>query len=210
MKKPLFLVSLFLSLLIVSFLITDLESKAASPKVRLNVKTVELTKNQKYSLRVYNTKKKYKVYFSTDDETVINLPKVSPKARKIQFTTINTGTTTINVTIKKNKKIIAKLSCSVTVTPQAISVKFKKKSFEMKIGTTLLLKPIIKPYNSSCVPTYTSSDEQIVVINAKGRVQALSVGEVTITATLPTGQSTSCKIIVWDPNPYMSFKLPAF
>lgn len=198
MKKIIFFLSISICLFVCALFLTTSKSKASSPKFRLNVKSVELTKRQRYILRVYNAKKVHKIYFHTEQEGIVSLPKVSAKAKKIQITAKNTGSTTIFVTIKRKKQIVDVLSCKVTVTPQAISIKFKKKNIEMTSGTTLLLKPIIKPNNSSCVPIYKSSDERVATVNAKGRVFALTGGETTITATLPNGQSTSCNLIVWE------------
>lgn len=202
MKKLIIIFSLFMCLFIGIMCLATTNIEAATPKMRLNVKRLVLTKNQQYTLRVYNSKKKYKIYFTTEQEGIISLQKTPLTGRAIRFTAINSGVATVIATVKNNKKVVQRFTCNITVTPPAISVKFKKKNFGMLLGKTLLLKPIIKPNNSSCIPIFTSSDEKIAIVNARGRVYPLSSGEVTITATLPTGQSTSCTIAIFHPIPW--------
>ncbi len=202
MKKILFTILLFIGLLSYSILGLNKESGIAAQPMRINLKSVTLVMNQNFTLRVYNAKKKYKLYFKTEQDDIIRVPHVSAKSRKVQIRALDTGTAVVKINVKHKKRLIASLTCKIHVTPQAFSVKFKTSQIEMDTGNSLVLKPTIKPRNSSCMPIYTSSDKHVATVNAKGRVRAISGGQTTITAKLPNGQSDSCELTVWNALPW--------
>ncbi len=202
MKKILLTILLLIGLLSYSVLGLSMESGIAAPPIRINLKSATLVKNQNVTLRVYNAKKNYKLYFKTEEDNIIYLPHVSPKSRKIQIHALEIGTATVKINVRHKKRPIATLTCKIQVTPPAFSVKFKTNNMEMEAGTSLVLKPSIKPRNSSCTPIYTSSDKNVITVNAKGRVRAIDGGQATITARLPNGQSDMCTFTVWDALPW--------
>ncbi|MDR1699868.1 MAG: Ig-like domain-containing protein [Lachnoclostridium sp.] len=197
-RSVLFLVALF-SFTVLSL---GLKSNSAALPIRINLRSVDLAKNQNFTLRVYNVKKRHRLSFNTKQDNIIRLPDTSPRSRKIQIQALDIGTATVKVTVRHKRKPISVLYCTINVTPPAFSVKFKTQYYEMNARDFFDLNPIIKPVNSSSFPIYSSSDKNVVTVNAKGRVRAIDGGEATITATLPNGQTDTCRILVWDSLPW--------
>lgn len=172
------------------------KTTSAKEKLRLNITKLNMTKDANYMLRVYNTKKKYTVAFSSSDESVVSFLSRSSKGRRAKLSAENIGNAVITVTVKKNRRVITRLKCHVTVSPQAVSIKFPKQEITMGKGESKTIRPIIKPNTSTEKPTYISSNTAVATINSKGKVTALSEGTVQITAVLSTGQSASYTIII--------------
>lgn len=196
-KRHLFILCCFFLLCSMVYFMPAKASAARAP-VRLNVQQLSIAKDSKYTLRIYNAKKNYKIYFSTTNKNVVALPSKKPKARKIKFTAKNIGSTIINVKIKVKKRTVAKLTCAVEVTPPAISVKFARRKVKLFTGETRMLRLIIKPNTSAVQPVFESSNPEIVQVNARGRITAIAPGEAWIKTTLSTGQTATCKITITD------------
>lgn len=172
------------------------QNTSAKEKLRLNVTKLNMTKDANYMLRVYNTKKKYKVAFSSSDESVVSFLSRSSKGRRAKLSAENIGNAVITVTVKKNRRVITRLKCHVTVSPQPVSIKFPKQEITMGKGESKTIRPIIKPNTSTEKPTYISSNTAVAMVNSKGKVTTLSAGTVQITAVLSTGQSASYTIMI--------------
>ena len=172
------------------------KTTSAKEKLRLNITKLNMTKDANYMLRVYNTKKKYTVAFSSSDESVVSFLSRSSKGRRAKLSAENIGNAVITVTVKKNRRVITRLKCHVTVSPQAVSIKFPKQEITMGKGESKTIRPIIKPNTSTEKPAYISSNPAVATVNSKGKVTALSEGTVQITAVLSTGQSASYTIII--------------
>lgn len=172
------------------------KTTSAKEKLRLNITKLNMTKDANYMLRVYNMKKKYTVAFSSSDESVVSFLSRSSKGRRAKLSAENIGNAVITVTVKKNRRVITRLKCHVTVSPQAVSIKFPKQEITMGKGESKTIRPIIKPNTSTEKPTYISSNTAVATVNSKGKVTALSEGTVQITAVLSTGQSASYAIII--------------
>ncbi len=202
-KRILFLLIL---LLFVTMVLGSPEIYAAKKQtqVRLNVQNLSLTKGNQYKLRVYNAKKNYKIYFTSSNGNIVSIGSKRPKGRKVQISAENIGTATIDVKIKVKKRVVALLSCQIEVTPPAISIKFSRRKLEMVSGDSLTLRIITKPSSANVQPIFESSNTGVVQVNAKGRVCAMALGEAIVTATLPTGQKTQCRITVTDGIPWDS------
>ena len=182
------------------------ESHAATKAPRMNLKRLDLTKGDDFTLRIYNLGEDDSVSFKSTDTDKVVIDKVAPNTRSVTIVGKAVGKATIKATIKRNKQTVATLKCKVNVTPVPVSIKFSENSITMKEGTYSyingsLLSLIIKPYNATEEPVYESSDEDIVSVNARGRVEANSPGKATITATLLTaGISAKFTVIVKENN----------
>ncbi len=165
--------------------------------IRMNVKSVTLSKNGMYKLRLYNTKKRQTIVFSSDNESIATVTSTTqPKLAVV--TAVNPGNTYVRATISNSRgRVVRTLKVKVKVTPYAVSVKFGKKKIYLNETKNTKLNTIIKPNISQEIPLYESSDTDVATVNSRGVVTAVAVGEAVITATLlSSGQSASCTIVV--------------
>ena len=95
--------------------------------IRMNVKSVTLSKNGMYKLRLYNTKKRQTIVFSSDNESIATVTSTTqPKLAVV--TAVNPGNTYVRATISNSRgRVVRTLKVKVKVTPYAVSVKFEKK-----------------------------------------------------------------------------------
>ena len=169
--------------------------------IRMNVKSVTLSKNGMYKLRLYNTKKRQTIVFSSDNESIATVTSTTqPKLAVV--TAVNPGNTYVRATISNSRgRVVRTLKVKVKVTPYAVSVKFGKKKIYLNETKNTKLNTIIKPNISQEIPLYESSDTDVATVNSRGIVTAVAAGEAVITATLlSSGQSASCTVVV-QPEP---------
>lgn len=165
--------------------------------IRMNVKSVTLSKNGMYKLRLYNTKKRQTIVFSSDNESIATVTSTTqPKLAVV--TAVNPGNTYVRATISNSRgRVVRTLKVKVKVTPYAVSVKFGKKKIYLNETKNTKLNTIIKPNISQEIPLYESSDTDVATVNSRGIVTAVTAGEAVITATLlSSGQSASCTVVV--------------
>lgn len=165
--------------------------------IRMNVKSVTLSKNGMYKLRLYNTKKRQTIVFSSDNESITTVTSTTqPKLAVV--TAVNPGNTYVRATISNSRgRVVRTLKVKVKVTPYAVSVKFGKKKIYLNETKNTKLNTIIKPNISQEIPLYESSDTDVATVNSRGIVTAVAAGEAVITATLlSSGQSASCTVVV--------------
>lgn len=165
--------------------------------IRMNVKSVTLSKNGMYKLRLYNTKKRQTIVFSSDNESIATVTSTTqPKPAVV--TAVNPGNTYVRATISNSRgRVVRTLKVKVKVTPYAVSVKFGKKKIYLNETKNTKLNTIIKPNISQEIPLYESSDTDVATVNSRGIVTAVAAGEAVITATLlSSGQSASCTVVV--------------
>lgn len=165
--------------------------------IRMNVKSVTLSKNGMYKLRLYNTKKRQTIVFSSDNESIATVTSTTqPKLAVV--TAVNPGNTCVRATISNSRgRVVRTLKVKVKVTPYAVSVKFGKKKIYLNETKNTKLNTIIKPNISQEIPLYESSDTDVATVNSRGIVTAVAAGEAVITATLlSSGQSASCTVVV--------------
>ena len=90
----------------------------------------------------------------------------------------------VKVTGKKSGKAVKKtLKATITVKNPALSV---SAASEVAVGSTEAIKATVKPANTKV--TYTTSDEKIATVDAKGVVTGVAAGDVTI--TVKAGKTT--------------------
>lgn len=165
--------------------------------IRMNVKSVTLSKNGMYKLRLYNTKKRQTIVFSSDNESIATVTSTTqPKLAVV--TAVNPGNTYVRATISNSRgRVVRTLKVKVKVTPYAVSVKFGKKKIYLNETKNTKLNTIIKPNISQEIPLYESSDTDVATVNSRGIVTAVAAGEAVIMATLlSSGQSASCTVVV--------------
>lgn len=165
--------------------------------IRMNVKSITLSKNGMYKLRLYNTKKRQTIVFSSGNESIATVTSTAqPKLAVV--TAVNPGNTYVRATISNSRgRVVRTLKVKVKVTPYAVSVKFGQKKINLTENKNTKLNTIIKPNISQEIPLYESSDTDVATVNSRGIVTAVAAGEAVITATLlSSGQSASCTVVV--------------
>lgn len=165
--------------------------------IRMNVKSVTLSKNGMYKLRLYNTKKRQTIVFSSDNESIATVTSTTqPKLAVV--TAVNPGNTYVRATISNSRgRVVRTLKVRVKVTPYAVSVKFGQKKIYLAESKNTKLNTIIKPNISQELPLYESSNTNVATVNSRGVVTAIAAGEAIITATLlSSGQSAQCTVVV--------------
>ncbi len=167
-------------------------------KITLNLKSKNLVKNDSFSLNVYRTSKDHTVTFKSSNKDVASVEKSAEKSAVITGNKV--GTATITVKVKKSFKTVSTLTCKITVTPPAISVKLPFPVIYLEPKNKYLLSDdiIIKPNTTAEIPTYKSSNPDVASISTSGIITAHSEGQTTIKVTIDNGKSDTCKIIVSD------------
>lgn len=169
-------------------------------KITLNLKSKDLVKKESFSLNVYRTSKGQSVSFKSSNKNIVSVEKTAAKSALI--TGNKAGTATITVKVKKSFKTITTLTCKITVTPPAISVKLPFPVINLEPAEKYLIGDdvIIKPNITAEIPTYKSSDPDVASISANGILTAHSEGETTIKVQIENGKSDTCKVIVAGKN----------
>lgn len=109
------------------------------------------------------------------------------------------GTVTIKVTSKSNKKISA--SCKITVKNVIVSgVQLDKTNYEVVGGKKFTLKASVFPSNATNKGvTWSSSNKKILTVSAKGEVTPKKKGTAYITVkTKDGGKTAKCRVTVPD------------
>lgn len=201
MKHKLFYVALVFAFVFSVAAISHPAAGSCAPKkTKMNVKKLTLTKNDTYTLRVYNLKKKYSVKFVSADDNIVSV-KENTNRKTAVITAVNLGTAQVRANIYNRKdKLVRSLKTTVRVTPFAVSLKFAQKKVKLDLNDNTKLSVIIKPRTSHEVPLFESSDPDVVTVNSKGIITAIAPGNAVITATLlSSGQKASCDVIVLVP-----------
>lgn len=180
----------------------DAYAAKKSKYIRMNVKSVTLSKNGTYKLRLYNTKRRQTIVFSSDDEMVAAVVSTATQPKQAVVTAVNPGNTYIRATISNSRgKVVRTLKVRVKVTPYAVSIKFGQKKIYLDENNNTKLNAIIKPNVSQEIPLYESSNTDVATVNSRGVVTGVAAGEAVITATLlSSGQSAECTVVV-NPEP---------
>lgn len=112
------------------------------------------------------------------------------------FTAVSAGSATITATTNDGGFTA---SCIVTVKNVSVtSISLNKDTITLEEDETYRLYETIEPSNASDkTTTWSSSDDNVVTVDDRGRVTAINRGEAVITVTTKDGGFTaSCKVIV--------------
>ncbi|MBR1598365.1 MAG: Ig-like domain-containing protein [Lachnospiraceae bacterium] len=159
-------------------------------------KKITLTKGKKATLTTTvtvtpNKAANKKVTYKTSKKSVATVSK------KGVITAKKKGSATITVTSKKNKKKTAKVKVTV-VAGKVTKVTFDKTDIALDPAATATIKATVKTKgkkpNKALV--WTSSDETVATVSAKGVVTAVAPGTATITAKSTDGTNKSAKATV--------------
>ena len=150
---------------------------ALTPSIKVNMTVIPL--------QVKQTTTKFKVSGLANGDSIVSYTSSNPKV----FTVDKNGK--IKAGKKKDHAVLtitlkSGLKKTVKVNVQKTTVKTKKiqglsKTLTLKKGSSVKLKPVLKPLTSQQKLTYTSSNKKVVTVSSKGVVKAKKSGKVTIT-----------------------------
>ncbi len=168
-----------------------------SEEYYLNITKASLLAGDTLSLYVEGASDE-EISFSSENDSIVSVESINENT--CQCTGVSVGSTVI--TVKVRKKVLfftsstTTLRCKITVTPSAVSIRFKKRTYRMNVGKKKKANVVLRPSITSEKPTFVSSDTKIVTVNSKGRIVAKAAGTAIITATLKNGIQAQCKVIV--------------
>lgn len=193
-------------LLLLSLLLDSTPASATTPKKEtnyvkysLNISTSNLLLDESFTLSVDGITDE-EVSFRSEDTSIVSISETDINT-SCECNGESVGTTSIIVKIKEKGFLFftnttKTLTCKVTVSPKANSIKFAKKSIKLPVGSRKKLKVICRPSITTEIPVLTSSNPAVVSINSAGKVVARSKGTATITAAISNKSTSTCKIIV--------------
>ncbi len=179
------------TLIISSILISPGTLAKAAVKEPAISKSVDILVGEKYSLNVSN-----KVKNSTYKWTSSN-KQVATVTSKGLVTGIKKGTTDITCTVK-TPKVTYYLLSKVTVRDSATAIKINNKVTVLNLGQKYDLNRTLTPATSNDKTVWSSSNTKIAKPDSLGKIKALKVGEVKITAKTLSGKTDSVMIKVVD------------
>ena len=156
---------------------------AAKPKLSTTKAAVYVGQSKTIKVTTPKTWKSVKVKATTSKKSVATV-KASKKKITVKAIKAGTAKVTVKVTGKKSGKAVKKaLKATITVKNPALSV---SAAGEVAVGSTEAIKATVKPAKTKV--TYTTSDEKIATVDAKGVVTGVAAGDVTI--TVKAGKTT--------------------
>lgn len=202
MKKKLFLfLAAVLFLCAIPAIPASTSNAAAAANPKLNMKKLDMTLGNTFSLRIYNMKKNETAAYVSSNTSLVSVESISSNTKRAVIRAKGIGTAKITATILRAKKKIATLKCQVTVTPAAVSIKFAKSKVNIAIGQSFQAETIIKPATSTELPIFESSNPSVARVNPMGIITGESPGTATIKATLLYSNLTAtCKVTVLPDN----------
>ena len=128
----------------------------------------------------------------------------SAKSSKSKVATINaqgivtakaSGTATITIKTKNNKKATLKIKVVDPYAPTKIKLN-KSKTVKLKVGATLQLYTALTPSTAVTTLTWASSNGRVATVDQNGKVVALKTGSTTIAVKTANGKLAKVKVKV--------------
>ena len=161
--------------------------KAAPKKVSLNVKQLTAGKGEKVQLAATTTKgSATRLTWKSSKKSVVSV------SADGLVTARRKGMATVTVTTHNGRQ--ASVEVTVKAAPRKLTL--SKDRLELKPGASKLLAATLPASAASWAMAWSSSDEAVATVSAKGRVKAVAEGTATITATAFNGVSASCEVEV--------------
>ena len=165
------------------------KENVAEPK--LNVTELSLVTDDQFPLKVYNLTEDQKVYFKSEDESIVSVSKSG------KISALKVGETTVTVTLKgRSVKEDKVFKCKVYVGPPAISIRLTLSEVTLEVGKRKTLQAILKPNTTAETGVFSSYDPDIVAVSASGKILAKKVGKTYIISSIANGKYDICTVNV--------------
>ena len=159
-------------------------------KVTMNVKDIYVVKGKKVSFKATMNP-----IDSTDKLKWDSSKKSVATVKNGKVTAKKTGTAVITASTTSGKKVTCKIHV-VKRAKKSTAVTLNKKQLTMKTGGICLLKAKMKPFDSTDIIKWKSSNKKIATVDQFGTVKAKKAGKVKITAMTSSGKKVTCVIEV--------------
>lgn len=195
---------LLLSLLLDNPSVVSAKKKTAQDeKYSLNVVSSDLLLEENFTLSVDGVTDE-EVSFKSQDNNIVSVTSGDSNT-SCQCKGEAVGSTSVSVKIKEKgflffKSTTTQLTCRITVSPKATSVRCAKKTLRLAAGSKKKLAVIMRPSITTEVPQFISSDTEVATVSVTGKITAKSKGSTIITATIQNGNMSSCRVIVTKSN----------
>ena len=172
-------------------------------KYSLNVVTSDLLLDESFTLSVDGVTDE-EVSFKSQDNNIVSITSGESNT-SCQCNGEAVGRTSVTVKIKEKgflffKSTTTQLTCRVTVSPKATSVRCAQKTLRLTAGSKKKLTVIMRPSITTEVPQFVSSDTEVATVSITGNITAKSKGTAIITATIQNGNTSSCRVTVTKNN----------
>lgn len=190
---------LLLSLLLDNPSAVSAKKSAPEEKYSLNVITSDLLLDESFTLSVDGVTDE-EVSFKSQDNNIVSITSGESNT-SCQCSGEAVGKTSVTVKIKEKgflffKSTTTQLTCRVTVSPKATSVRCAQKTLRLTVGSKKKLTVIMRPSITTEVPQFVSSDIEVATVSETGNIIAKSKGTAIITATIQNGNTSSCRVTV--------------
>lgn len=178
---------------------TKSDSNSSEASIQLNIKKKSLVKKSTYRLRVRRTSSSHTTMFRSSNPQIVSIKKSSRTSALIRARKV--GSATIEVAVFEGDTVVRSLSCKITVTPSAFSVRIPVNRIVIHLHQTYALDKImvLKPKTTVELPYFFSYNPTIASISPRGVITAKQPGTTIIKASLANGKSDTCKVIVKKP-----------
>lgn len=177
---------------------SETETEEEASRIKLNVKSKSCILDETYLLKIYRTSKNQKISFKSSDSSIVSVKKTDDKEAMI--TACDVGEATITVTVKEGSKTITSLKCDVDVTPPAVSIKLINGKVTLEADEKTCLKKELKPSTTSELPTYVSTNTDVVTVSSRGVVTGIGEGKAYVYAIIENGTYDRCLVHVVEEN----------
>lgn len=141
----------------------------------------------------------YETTFKSSNPSILKVTKVSENT--CDYYGMAAGTATIQIRIRSTSGLFfmnrpTTLKAKVSVSPHAVSIKFKHSKYKITKSKTRKVRITLRPSITKEKPVYTILNTRIATINKKGVLRGKRPGTTYVTATLANGVRAKCKIVV--------------
>lgn len=171
-------------------------SAEEAKKIQINTKKKALVKDCTFKIKLYGVSQKQKVTYKSMDTDVVSIIKRSKNSCTVRANQV--GSSKINVYVKKSGTTIKVLSCQITVTAPAFSVRFRQENVTLSVGEQykLLKFTMVKPKFTAETPSFSLSNWSLATISANNILTANTPGELTVTAKISNGKTDTMTITI--------------
>lgn len=141
----------------------------------------------------------YETTFKSSNPSILKVTKVSENT--CDYYGMAASTATIQIRIRSTSGLFfmnrpTTLKAKVSVSPHAVSIKFKHSKYKITKSKTRKVRITLRPSITKEKPVYTVLNTRIATINKKGVLRGKRPGTTYVTATLANGVRAKCKIVV--------------